>query len=391
MSALAREDWAERIARLGGALRAKGIGASVRDEIDATEAIALVDDLDKDDVRTALAIALKIRRADRDAFERAFDAFWGKHPSAKAVAPPQTRPPAPADRPRRRRQPTVLRWDPDQRRMDDAPDGRPSPTGGEQPGHSPDALLRRRSFDDVTLSARELAAMERMILRLARRFAARRSRRLVPTLSRGTPDLRRSLRRALRTSGEMLTFARRTHAVDRPRLAFLCDTSGSMDGHTRFLLMFVLCVRRAIPGAEVFAFNTELTRLTPALGSLVGDDARRTLERLSSGVADWSGGTQIGGCLATFVREHLDRHVDGRSVVVIVSDGLDRGDPSLLAPAVQAIQARAKKLVWLNPLKGDPAYEPLTRGMRAAMPYIDYFASAHNLESLEDALSHLAA
>jgi uncharacterized protein with von Willebrand factor type A (vWA) domain len=223
---------------------------------------------------------------------------------------------------------------------------------------------------------------------LAQRLATRKSRRLVPTPGRGQADVRASYRRALRTSGELLSLARRTKAVEEPRVTFLIDTSGSMDTHTRFLLTFVLALRRAVPRAEAYAFNTELVRLTPELAK--GKTAL-TLERLASAVPDWSGGTRIGDCLTAFARDHFVRDPQGRTVVVVVSDGLDRGDPARLVQAVRAIRRRARRLVWLNPLAGDPRYEPSAAGMHAALPFVDLFASAHDLASLERVLPQLVA
>jgi len=264
----------------------------------------------------------------------------------------------------------------------------PGATGdGEQPGYSSEAMLRRKAFDQ-SWSGGDLVAMERLLARLAIRLATRRSRRLVPTRGRGQADIRSSYRRALRTSGELLSLARRTRAIDEPRLVFLLDTSGSMDAHSRFLLSFVLSLRRAVPSAQVFAFNTELVPLTH---SLAPGKVRLTLDRLSTRVPDWSGGTRIGECLGAFVRDHLDRSVDGRTVIVILSDGLDRGDPALLSGALRAIRRRARKVIWLNPLLVDARYEPTALGMRAALPYVDHFAAAHDLESFERLLPHLAS
>jgi hypothetical protein len=265
--------------------------------------------------------------------------------------------------------------------------GSAAPAAGDPPGYSPEALLRRKPFDQ-DWSGRDLVTMERLLARLARRLATRRSRRLVPTRGRGRADVRSSYRRALRTSGELVSLARRNRSVEEPRIAFLLDTSGSMDAHTRFLLTFLLALRRAARRAEVFAFNTELCYLTR---SLAPGKVRLTLDRLSASVPDWSGGTRIGECLAAFCDEHLRRSPDGKTVVVVLSDGLDRGDPARLAEAVRRIQRRARTLVWLNPLAGDPRYAPAASGMRAALPFVDHFASAHDLRSLERLLPHLVA
>jgi uncharacterized protein with von Willebrand factor type A (vWA) domain len=159
-----------------------------------------------------------------------------------------------------------------------------------------------------------------------------------------------------------------------------------MESHARFLLTFALAVRRVLARAEVFAFNTELAHLTPLLlpGKLT-----LTLERLPAAVPDWAGGTRIGDCLATFVDRHLVRFVDRETTVVILSDGLDRGDPAQLAGAVEQIHRRARVLIWLNPLLADPRYQPLAAGMLAAPPFTDHLAAAHDLESLERLIPHL--
>jgi hypothetical protein len=203
--------------------------------------------------------------------------------------------------------------------------------------------------------------------------------------------VRRSFRRALRTQGELVSLARRAPARREPRLVFLCDTSGSMDPHARFLLAFILSLRRAVRQVEVFAFNTELVHLTRALAA---SDVRAVLRRLRRAVPDWSGGTRIGASLGHFVREHAAAMVDGRTVVVVLSDGLDGDAPDALAAATRALRRRARALVWLNPLLGDARYRPEARGMRAALPYVDLFAAAHDLASLErlvPALARLAA
>jgi hypothetical protein len=371
-------DLAPCIAGLGRALRANGIGTSLRDELDAADALPRVDLEDRAEARRTLRIALKIPRPAFATFDRLFAVFWDGEPTDAPVALSRR----PAESPALPRGP-ALRWDADSRRMGDAPG--PS-ADGDQPGWSPEALLRRRPFDEGEWSGQDLVAMERMLTRLARRLATRRGRRLVPTRGRGRPDLRSSYRRALRTSGELVSLARRTRAVVEPRLVFLLDTSGSMDAHSRFLLSFALSLRRAVPSAEVFAFNTELVRLTP---SLAPGKLRLTLERLAATVPDWSGGTRIGESLAAFVRDHLPR-ADSRTVVVVLSDGLDRGDPARLAEAAREIRQRVRKLIWLNPLLGDSRYEPAAQGMQAALPFVDLFAPAHNLESLERLLPHLA-
>jgi uncharacterized protein with von Willebrand factor type A (vWA) domain len=380
------------IVTFAAALRAHGILAGLCDEIDAAAALPFVDRDDREEVRTALRITLKIQRRHWATFDRIFDAFW-----AGAISSPGSVPPRLRAATRRASSPNrLLSWDPVARRMlqpegdqDDREHEAPGGTReGTRPGWSSAALLRRKSFDSAW-SAAELAEMEKLLARVARRLATRPSRRWVatPLLGRGRFDPRRSYRRALATEGELVRLARRARAIERPRLVFLCDTSGSMDAHTRFLLAFVLSLRRVARRAELYSFSTGLVHLTPALASGTVESA---LDRLSAVVPDWSGGTRIGASLATFVAEHLARVVDAKTVVVILSDGLDRGDPVLLAEALRRIRARARKVVWLNPLLGDPAYQPSARGMQAALPFIDCFAPAFDLQSLERILPGLA-
>jgi hypothetical protein len=201
-------------------------------------------------------------------------------------------------------------------------------------------------------------------------------------------DARRSFRSSIATAGEWLRLARRSRVTDEPELAVLCDTSGSMDAHARFLLAFALALKRVAPRTEVFAFNTSLVRLTRALSAGQIDS---TLAKLAASVPDWSGGTKIGECLAEFVEHHASKHLSHRTTVVIFSDGLDRGNVALVADAMRAIRRRARRVLWLNPLLGDARYEPTARAMQAALPFIDRLVSAHNFDSLERVLPELTA
>jgi uncharacterized protein with von Willebrand factor type A (vWA) domain len=369
-------DLVAHLARFARALRDRGVAVTVSDAADGLAALGLVDVGDRDEVRLALRAALKIRPRDAAAFEELFAVLWGAREPVAVSEPRRLSPLAMAIRSRPGR-PTALHGD---RSEEEAPQPE-----GDEPGWSPDAVLRRKAFDEC--SPADLLAMERLLARLALRLATRPSRRRVPTRGRGEPDLRRSFRRAVPHGGELVALARRTRPIEEPRLVVLCDTSGSMDPHARFVLSFVLALRRAIKRCEVFAFNTALVRLTPLLKTGRVDI---TLERLAAGVPDWSGGTRIGECLAAFVDRHLDELVDGRTVVVIVSDGLDRGDVAPLAHAMRALKSRARRVVWLNPLAGDQRYEPTARAMAVAVPYVDRLLPAHNLESFERLLPLLS-
>jgi uncharacterized protein with von Willebrand factor type A (vWA) domain len=368
---------ASGVAELGRSLREQGVPVAIGDEIDAARALARLPGADREEVRCALRIALRIRRGDWERLDAILDGLWPSPANPVARAPT-----AAIDGKRPGRAPAGVR----ERAGWDGASGGDGSAAGTLPGYSPAALLRRKPLEACT--AAELAAMERVLARLAARLATRRSRRLVPTRGRGAPDPRRSLRRSVSTGGELLSLAHRARAVERPRLVFLCDTSGSMEAHARFLLAFALSLVRAARSTEVFAFNTELVRLTPWLARR---DVGATLDRLAACVPDWAGGTRIGDCLARFVAEHLAQRVDGRTVVVILSDGLDRGEPARLADAMRTIQGRARKIIWLNPLLGDPHYTPTARGMEAALPFVDQFLPAHDLASLERLVPLLSA
>jgi uncharacterized protein with von Willebrand factor type A (vWA) domain len=374
-------DLVTHLAQFAGALRQRGVGVSLSDEADGLAALTLVDLGDRDEVRLALRTALKIRPRDAAVFEELFADLW-RAAGVPAAPPPSRRPRLPI--PGQTRSPVVPAGWP--KALAETAAASPD---GDEPGYSPEAVLRRKPFEE--LSAAELQAMERLLVRLAARLATRPSRRRVPTRGRGEPDLRRSLRRAVAQGGELLSLARRTRPIEEPRLVVLCDTSGSMDPHTRFLLTFVLALRRVARRSEVFAFNTALVRLTPWLMSPNAGRIDLALERLAGQVPDWSGGTRIGECLAEFVEYYLDELVNGQTIVLILSDGLDRGDLSPLQGAMRAIHRRARRVLWLNPLAGDRRYEPTARAMAAALPWIDRLLPAHDLESLERLLPLIAS
>lgn len=365
----------EGLTRLARHLRTTGVRSGPSDVVDAVEAWRVIGPEERDEAARAVRIALKVPRAAWPAFEAAFGALWaGREMPASSDRVPRPWPSGesrakPAD-PRGITIRTVPAAEPER----EVPEG-------DRPGYTPEALLRRKPFGEWTEA--DLRGMEVVLSRLARRLATRRGRRLVPTRGRGRVDLRRSFRRSLATGGDVFHPARRHRPIDRPDLAVVCDTSGSMDPHARFLLAFLLALRRVVDRCEVYAFNTALTRLTPWVGP---GDVARALDAVAERVPDWSGGTRIGECLADLASSDA---IGPSTVVVILSDGLDRGEPGTLERAMRAIRRRAREVVWLNPLLSDPDYEPTARGMAAALPFVDAFGPAHDLASLERLIPHL--
>jgi uncharacterized protein with von Willebrand factor type A (vWA) domain len=226
-----------------------------------------------------------------------------------------------------------------------------------------------------------MALARALIARLAKRGPTRRSRRLRPTRRRShEPDLRRMVRASLRTAGEPVERHWRAPSR-RPRpVVLVCDVSGSMSPYARMLLQYLHACVAARRRVEAFAFGTRLTRITYELG---GRDHDRALERASAAVMDFSGGTRIGAALAELNRVH-GRRLGRGAVVVILSDGWDRGEPELLDVEMARLRRSAHRLIWLNPLAAHPEFAPLTRGMRAAVPHTDELLAGNSLASLDE-------
>jgi uncharacterized protein with von Willebrand factor type A (vWA) domain len=241
--------------------------------------------------------------------------------------------------------------------------------------------LARKDFRDFT--DEELEQIEQIAARIARKLAARPSRRWKAARSGARVDLRRTMR----SHPDLTELRFRRRRTRKTRIVALCDVSGSMDLYSRFLLQFLYALQGSFARVESFVFSTELRRITESLRERPYASALRGLRDT---VRDWSGGTRIGECLSTFESE-WGRLVDRRTVVIVLSDGWDTGDPAELSRALEAIRMRSRRLIWLNPLLGSPGYEPLTQGMQAAIPHLSVFASAHNLDSLRALERHLLA
>lgn len=264
-----------------------------------------------------------------------------------------------------------------------AGEGAEGPEGGETvmmavKSASARERLKRKDFADLTPEEEE--AVRELIRRRPFEPEERRSRRRVSAGAGETLDLRRTLRKSLRHGGEPLHLAWRRRKV-RPRpLVALCDVSGSMEPYSRILLQFLYAVGNAGARREVFAFGTRLTRLTRQLRQR---DADRALKEAAAAVVDWGGGTRIGESLRRFNFDWARRVLGQGAVVLLISDGWDRGEPELLAREMARLGRSCQRLIWLNPLLGRPGYEPLTRGLQAALPFVDDFLPVHDLASLE--------
>jgi uncharacterized protein with von Willebrand factor type A (vWA) domain len=247
-----------------------------------------------------------------------------------------------------------------------------------RPAASAVEALRAKSFGDLTEEERR--RVSRMIRDLAVLTPVRASRRTRPA-ARGTSfDLRRTLRRSLRTSGEPFERSWRTRKVRRRPIVLLVDISGSMAPYSRALLQFAYAAMKTGRRIEVFCFGTRLTRVTPLLRT---HDPSRAFSEVGRRVADWDGGTRIGDSLKSLLDGWSQRSALRGAIMVVCSDGLERGDPDALRLQMARLRRIAHRIVWANPLKGSPRYEPLARGMAAALPSVDVFLSGHDVQSLE--------
>lgn len=238
--------------------------------------------------------------------------------------------------------------------------------------------LRKKDFSQFT--DEEIAEARRIMADMSWRLSTRETRRKQKAIRGDFIDYRRTLRQSLRQGGVPLDLKYRSRKHRMRPLVLICDISGSMDRYSRMLLRFVHALEQGLEAVEVFVFGTRLTRITRELRKR---DVDQAIEDVVASVDDWSGGTRIGEAIKTFNFEWSRRVLRSGATVVVISDGWDRGDPDLLGQEMARLQRSCRRLIWLNPLLGAPGYQPLTQGLRAALPSIDHFLPVHNLQSLE--------
>jgi uncharacterized protein len=373
----AADELVTRLSDLAAALRQRGARLGLRELLTAVRGVEAVDPASREDVRLALRAVLCSTRSDLERFDEAFTEVFGAGWVSRAGDVPLSELGAmqPATLPR------AAFGDPGTTPQPTAPDAEPVPAAW-----SAVELLFHKDF--TRYSEAEMARAQELMARLARRHPMRLSRRTRPSRRRGhVPDLRGTVQASLRTAGEPVH--RRWRAqTQRPRqLVLVCDVSGSMAPYSRMLLQYMQASVAARRRVEAFAFGTRLTRITHELN---GRDPDLALERATAVVSDMSGGTRIGEALSTLNRVH-GRRLGRGSVVVILSDGWDRGDPEQLREEMARLRRSAFKLVWLNPLAAHPDYEPLTRGMQAAVPHTDRLLAGNSIASLQELAEILEA
>jgi uncharacterized protein with von Willebrand factor type A (vWA) domain len=359
------------VVTFGRVLREVGLEVGPGRVADALRGIGAVDLTRQEDVYFALRQTLVSRHDELDLFDRAFNAWFLRAP----VLPPVRTASSPVV------QQTVAES------LSDGSGGMEEDETGDpvELGESGHELLRVKDFAEMTPD--EYRRVKRLIAAIAghRPLRASRRRRTDPRGDR--LDMRRLIRHSLRTGGDPVDRPYRARKKVPRKLVVLCDVSGSMDAYARALVLFLHAAVGSGPGVEAFAFGTRLSRLTPELSTR---DPESALEKCTEAVTDWGSGTRIGASLKEFNDVYGKRALSRGAVVVIVSDGWERQDPELVGREMARLARAAYAVVWVNPLKGNPEYQPLAGGMRAALPYVDRFVSGHNLRSLEELAAVLA-
>ena len=375
-------DLSANLIAFGRLLRRHGTGPGPGEFGDALSALEQIDLEDATAFYLALRTTLAKSKREQEVFDQYFDSYWLVWERAHRLNHPlaQEKSEEPGTH-GNRRQPgrsasvTISDW---LKRRKNTKEER------EVAGYSSFEVITRRDF--CNFDTAELDEIGRLVAALARTLSTRFSRRYRQSQRRGPLDLCRTLRLNLRRGGDLLDLSFRRRRVQKLKLVLLCDMSKSMDLYGRFLLQFIYSFQNVFRRLESFVFSTSLHRITATLKS---SDLRQVLDALSTQVPDWSGGTRIGASLQDFLAVYGTAMVDRNTVVLIVSDGWDTGEIDLLEDGMREIQKQCRCLVWLNPLMGHPDYQPSCRGMQAALPFIDIFAPAHNLDSLRQLAHHL--
>ena len=362
-------------------LRTKGLFIGLAEQIDAMRALVKLDLQDEDEFRIALRIILAKSPQEQVIFDKYFNSFWNVWESAGNL-----------DRRIKSKKEeslsTVLNEKPYKNGLfsinDWLDNNQIIEEETEAVGYSPTETKSMRDFN--SFKAEELSEMIHLIHEIGKKMASRLSYRTIKSNKKNSIDFKRTVRNSLRRGGEILDIVHSQKKYKRLKLVLLCDVSKSMDLYSRFLIQFIYAFQFVYRSIETFVFSTSLYRITETLRT---EELQNALKKLAKSVPGWSGGTKIGYSLEQFVENYGIKLVDSQTVCLIISDGWDTGDVVLLERSMRFLKKRSRNIIWLNPLKGSPEYEPSTRGMQAALPYIDIFSSAHNLKSLRNLASHL--
>ena len=359
-------------------LKQEGIKLTMRQEIDACRALNFIDVLKFADFYATMRTNLISYHDDIPVFDRVFYSFWDfaeKEQTDQPIAGQEKS--SPQDSP----------INMEKKPSDEFPLGdsaRENPEEdleeSEAPTYSPAERLKAKDFGDF--GDEDLEMIKKAIAMITQRMKVRESRRKKASRKKDFFDLRRTLRKNLRFGGDIIDLAWKTRRINRTHIVLLCDVSGSMERYSRFLIQFLYGLQQRTQGkVETFVFSTRLTRITHILHR---ENFEKALVKISQTVVDWSGGTKIGESLKIFNRKYSPSVIDRKTIVMIISDGWDRGDEITLQEEMERLKQNAYHVIWLNPLLGSTSYEPSCKGMVTALPYVDQFLPINNLNSLID-------
>ena len=359
------------------ALKQLGVKVSLSQVIDAARSADLVDIAERQDFRALLRSNMILQKEDFPVFDMVFDCFWREQSYERVPMETLEIQGTPSE--------SGAEEGGDEEGLDEAvaeaaaKENMPLDNLDEFsiPTYSPQELLNRKDFSEMGVE--ESRAIARAIMLIATKIATQISRRKKIGRKGNTVDPRWTMRKSMKYGGEIVELVLRKRRIKKTKVVLLCDVSGSMDCYSRFLIQFMYGLQNELWGVETFVFSTSLSRITHLIRT---KDIGNALEKISGSILGWSGGTNIGRSLHTFNRNFAPSMVTHRSVVVIISDGWDRGDVGLLEGEMRDLKRRCKKIIWLNPLLASDNYEPLCKGMQAALPYLDLFLSVHNVNSL---------
>lgn len=367
----------QRIVEFCRFARESGLSVGVKESLESLRAVQVVGIAERENFKFALRAVLCSSRDDWEAFDEIFSAFWERIRGT----------PQPMQRSRVRVKITDNSLLPQNNAMPLIGQSSSAAVEGEGKsvlGATVNERLKKADFSE--LSHADLAELERISSRLLQQMSLRLSRRVKNIAANGKVDLRRTIRKGISRGGDFIDLEFRNRKLQQLKLVIFLDVSGSMNPYSIFFVRFAFALQEYFKRVDTFLFSTQLTEIT---GTLRTRQLKEALQSLAERAVGWSSGTKIGESLRELNLQHGRRLFSRDTVFMILSDGWETGDPEMLAAELSAIQRRVRKVIWLNPLLGMTDYQPVTRGMSAALPYIDVFVPAHNLESLLNLEAHL--
>ena len=361
-------------------LRKQDYRIGPEEEADALQSLAYIPIGDQETFRLALKSLLARTRIQQEQFDAHFDRYW-KELEQAVDAKTEDKPAGLSNRAANKKSKmesfqALKSWL--------YGEGKENEEEGAIASYSDKEVLTKKDFSAMTDD--EMRLVMRMLQQIARSLARKKSRLRKPSKLSKFLDLKRTMRYNLRRGQSIQRFLFSEHKDKKLKLVLLCDVSKSMDLYSRFLIHFIYAFQNAYDRIDTFVFSTALHKVGDILREY---EFTRAFEIISERIPHWSGGTKIGKCLADFTEQHGHGLLDRRTVVLILSDGWDTGEPEVLESAMRNLHKSVGRVIWLNPLAGSPAYQAEVTGMKTALPYIDVFAAAHNVESLKKIASEL--